>query len=73
MENSVSRDVYVHKHERRRIHGRAILEAQRRQIILNIHNDEQLSLLSERSSELGMDSLESLHDSAAKYWDILKK
>ena len=69
MESFLSRDVYMHTSEHRRIHVSTILAAQERQRMLDIRNEEQLSLLSERSSEW---TVSRTRNHAAMYWDILK-
>ena len=69
IEMFLSRDEYMQTGERRRIHVRTILAAQERQRMLDIRNEEQLSLLSEQSSEWTVSRSRNL---AAMYWDILK-
>lgn len=69
MERFLSREVYLHTEKRRRIHVRAILVAQERLRVLNISDGEQLSRLSEQSSEW---TVTRSHNIAVKYWEILK-
>ena len=65
----LSRDELKWKIYHRLRHVRTLLAAQARQRTLNIRDDEELSLLSQRSSVRMCDRA---HKFALRYWDVLK-